>query len=238
MSNGNVFISGASRGIGNSIAYHFAENNFKVVGTSRKEFEFDKKIKNLIPLKLDVTSRKNIKDCFNYLKTKNLLPDILINNAGITSDQIFLKMKDENWDNVINTNLTGVFNLSKIFVKNMVKNKKGRIINISSISGLMGNPGQVNYASSKSALNGFTKSLAKELGSRNITVNCVAPGYVDTDMTSFLDEDTKKQIEESIPLGRIGNGKDIAKLVAFLASDEASYITGQTISIDGGLLMY
>ena len=238
MNNGNVFISGASRGIGNSIANHFAENNFKVVGTSRKEFEFDKKIKNLIPLKLDVTSRKNIKDCFNYLKTKNLLPDILINNAGITSDQIFLKMKDENWDNVIDTNLTGVFNLSKIFVKNMVKNKKGRIINISSISGLMGNPGQVNYASSKSALNGFTKSLAKELGSRNITVNCVAPGYVDTDMTSFLDEDTKKQIEESIPLGRIGNGKDIAKLVAFLASDEASYITGQTISIDGGLLMY
>ena len=238
MSNGNVFISGASRGIGNSIANHFAENNFKVVGTSRKEFEFDKKIKNLIPLKLDVTSRKNIKDCFNYLKTKNLLPDILINNAGINSDQIFLRMKDKNWDNVIDTNLNGVFNLSKIFVKNMVKNKKGRIINISSISGLMGNPGQVNYASSKSALNGFTKSLAKELGSRNITVNCVAPGYVDTDMTSFLDEDTKKQIEESIPLGRIGNGKDIAKLVAFLASDEASYITGQTISIDGGLFMY
>ena len=238
MSNGNVFISGASRGIGNSIANHFAENDFKVVGTSRKEFEFDKKIENLIPLKLDVTSRKNIKDCFNYLKTKNLLPDILINNAGINSDQIFLRMKDENWDNVIDTNLNGVFNLSKIFVKNMVKNKKGRIINISSISGLMGNPGQVNYASSKSALNGFTKSLAKELGSRNITVNCVAPGYVDTDMTSFLDEDTKKQIEESIPLGRIGNGKDIAKLVAFLASDEASYITGQTISIDGGLLMY
>ena len=202
------------------------------------KFEFDKKIKNLIPLKLDVTSRKNIKDCFNYLKTKNLLPDILINNAGINSDQIFLRMKDENWDNVIDTNLNGVFNLSKIFVKNMVKNKKGRIINISSISGLMGNPGQVNYASSKSALNGFTKSLAKELGSRNITVNCVAPGYVDTDMTSFLDEDAKKQIEESIPLGRIGNGKDIAKLVAFLASDEASYITGQTISIDGGLLMY
>ena len=124
------------------------------------------------------------------MKTKNLLPDILINNAGITSDQIFLRMKDEEWDNVIDTNLNGVFNLSKIFVKNMIKNKKGRIINISSISGLMGNPGQVNYSSSKSALNGFTKSLAKELGSRNITVNCVAPGYIDTDMTSFLDEDS------------------------------------------------
>ena len=238
MSNGNVFISGASRGIGNSIAYHFAKNDYVVVGTSRNEFEFDNKIKNLIPLKLDVTSREDIQNCFNDLKTKNLLPDILINNAGITSDQIFLRMKDEEWDNVIDTNLNGVFNLSKIFVKNMIKNKKGRIINISSISGLMGNPGQVNYSSSKSALNGFTKSLAKELGSRNITVNCVAPGYIDTDMTSFLDEDSKKQIEKSIPLGRLGSGEDISKLVAFLASDEASYITGQTISIDGGLLMY
>ena len=196
------------------------------------------KIKNLIPVKLDVTSREDIHNCFNDLKTKNLLPDILINNAGITSDQIFLRMKDEEWDKVIDTNLNGVFNLSKIFVKNMIKNKKGRIINISSISGLMGNPGQVNYSSSKSALNGFTKSLAKELGSRNITVNCVAPGYIDTDMTSFLDEDSKKQIEKSIPLGRLGSGEDISKLVAFLASDEASYITGQTISIDGGLLMY
>ena len=238
MSNGNVFISGASRGIGNSIAYHFAENDYVVVGTSRNEFEFDNKIKNLIPVKLDVTSREDIHNCFNDLKTKNLLPDILINNAGITSDQIFLRMKDEEWDNVIDTNLNGVFNLSRIFVKNMIKNKKGRIINISSISGLMGNPGQVNYSSSKSALNGFTKSLAKELGSRNITVNCVAPGYIDTDMTSFLDEDSKKQIEKSIPLGRLGSGEDISKLVAFLASDEASYITGQTISIDGGLLMY
>ena len=238
MSNGNVFISGASRGIGNSIAYHFAKNDYVVVGTSRNEFEFDNKIKNLIPVKLDVTSREDIQNCFNDLKTKNLLPDILINNAGITSDQIFLRMKDEEWDKVIDTNLNGVFNLSKIFVKNMIKNKKGRIINISSISGLMGNPGQVNYSSSKSALNGFTKSLAKELGSRNITVNCVAPGYIDTDMTSFLDEDSKKQIEKSIPLGRLGSGEDISKLVAFLASDEASYITGQTISIDGGLLMY
>ena len=130
MSNGNVFISGASRGIGNSIAYHFAENDYVVVGTSRNEFEFDKKIKNLIPVKLDVTSREDIHNCFNDLKTKNLLPDILINNAGITSDQIFLRMKDEEWDNVIDTNLNGVFNLSKIFVKNMIKNKKGRIINI------------------------------------------------------------------------------------------------------------
>ena len=238
MSNGNVFISGASRGIGNSIAKYFAQNDYIVVGTSRNEFKFDDKTENLIPVKLDVTSRDDVKKCFDFLKSENLLPDILINNAGITSDQIFLRMKNEDWDNVIDTNLNGVFNLSKIFVKNMIKNKKGRIINISSISGLMGNPGQVNYSSSKSALNGFTKSLAKELGSRNITVNCVAPGFIETDMTSFLEEDAKQRIEETIPLGRLGKGQDIAKLVAFLASDEASYITGQTISIDGGLLMY
>ena len=147
-------------------------------------------------------------------------------------------MRDEDWDNVINTNLNGVFNLSKIFIKHMVKNKDGRIINISSISGLMGNPGQVNYSSSKAALNGFTKSLAKEVGSRNITVNCVAPGFIETDMTSFLDENTKKDLIETIPLKRLGNPEDVSKLVLFLASDEASYITGQTISIDGGLLMY
>lgn len=238
MSNGNVFISGASRGIGNSIAKYFAQNDYIVVGTSRNEFKFDDKTENLIPVKLDVTSRDDVKKCFDFLKSENLLPDILINNAGITADQIFLRMKNEDWDNVIDTNLNGVFNLSKIFVKNMIKNKKGRIINISSISGLMGNPGQVNYSASKSALNGFTKSLAKELGSRNITVNCVAPGFIETDMTSFLEEDAKQRIEETIPLGRLGKGEDIAKLVAFLASDEASYITGQTISIDGGLLMY
>ena len=235
--NKNVFISGASRGIGRAIAYHFASNNFVVVGTSRNEFEFDQKNENLIPLKLDVTSRDDIAECFEMLKSKDLLPKILINNAGITSDQIFLRMKYEDWDNVINTNLNGVFNLSKIFVKNMIKHKEGRIINISSISGLMGNPGQVNYSSSKAALNGFTKSLAKELGSRNITVNCIAPGFIETDMTSYINENEKIKLLNSIPLKRLGKAEDVAKLVSFLASDKASYITGQTISIDGGLLM-
>ena len=236
--NKNVFISGASRGIGRAIAYHFAKNNFVVVGTSRNEFQFDQKSDNLIPLKLDVTSRDDVANCFEMLKAKDLLPKILINNAGITSDQIFLRMKNEDWDNVINTNLNGVFNLSKIFVKNMIKQKEGRIINISSISGLMGNPGQVNYSSSKAALNGFTKSLAKELGSRNITVNCIAPGYIETDMTSYIDENQKNKLLETIPLKRLGKSEDVAKLVSFLSSNEASYITGQTISIDGGLLMY
>ena len=238
MKNGNVFISGASKGIGKIIAYYFAKNNYTVVGTSRQEFEFNNKLENLIPIQLDVTSRDDIKACFGDLKNRGLLPNILINNAGITSDQLFLRMKDSDWDNVINTNLNGVFNLSKIFIKNMVKNRNGRIINISSISGLMGNPGQVNYSSSKAALNGFTKSLAKELGSRNITVNSVAPGFIETDMTSYLDDSAKKDVIETIPLKRLGKPEDVAALVMFLASEEASYITGQTISIDGGLLMY
>ena len=238
MSKGNVFISGASRGIGKSIANYFAENNYKVIGTSRNNFEFDNKSENLIPIKLDITSRDDIKECFNELKSKDLLPDVLINNAGITSDQLFLKMKDDDWDNVISTNLTGTYNLTKIFIRNMIKNKNGRIINISSVAGLMGNPGQVNYSSSKSALNGFTKSLAKEIGSRNITVNSIAPGFIDTDMTSFLDNDAKNAIIKDIPLKRFGEASDVAELALFLASNEASYITGQTISIDGGLLMY
>ena len=238
MTKENVFISGASRGIGKDIALLFATNGYKVIGTSRSDFSIDDNLDNFIPLKLDITSRNDIKDCFDYLKSENLLPNILINNAGITADQIFMRMKDEDWDNVIETNLTGTFNLSKIFIKNMIKNKSGRIINISSVSGLMGNPGQVNYASSKAALTGFTKSLAKEVGSRNITVNSVAPGYIDTDMTSFLDNDAKEKIINNIPLGRIGVTSDISELVMFLASDEASYITGQTISVDGGLLMY
>ena len=233
-----IFISGASRGIGNSLAKYFAEKNFIVIGTSRSDFEFDIKSESLIPIKLDITCREDIKKCYEDLKDKNMLPNILINNAGITSDQIFLRMKDDEWDNVISTNLTGVFNLTKVFIKNMIKNKYGRIINISSISGLMGNPGQVNYSSSKSALNGFTKSLAKEIGSRNITVNNVAPGFIDTDMTAFIDEEAKENIVETIPLKRFGTVNDVSELVYFLSSDNASYITGQTISVDGGLLMY
>jgi 3-oxoacyl-[acyl-carrier protein] reductase len=238
MNKKNIFVSGASRGIGRDIAVSFAKNGFNVVGTSRNDFIFNENLKNLIPIKLDITNRKDVQDCFEKLKQIDLLPNILINNAGITSDQLFIRMKDEDWDSVIETNLTGTFNLSKIFIKNMIKNKSGRIINISSISGLMGNPGQVNYASSKAALSGFTKSLAKEVGSRNITVNSVAPGYIETDMTAFMEDDAKSSIIKNIPLGRIGDVSDVSELVMFLASEDASYITGQTISVDGGLLMY
>jgi len=233
-----VLISGASRGIGAAIAMHLASLGYKVIGSARSEFKFDKPSDNLIPLKLDITCRESIKNCAAKLKEQNLLPDILINNAGITSDQLFLRMKDDEWDNVLATNLTGTFNLTKAFIKNMIKNRYGRIINISSISGLMGNPGQVNYSSAKAGLSGFTKSLAKEVGSRNITVNSVAPGFIETDMTSFLDEDSKNTIIKDIPLNRLGSPEDVSELVAFLAGDESQYITGQTISIDGGLFMH
>ena len=238
MSKEIVFISGASRGIGTSIAYHFSNLGHTVIGTSRNDFEFENSAENLIPLKLDITCRDSISACQSFLKEKDLTPSILINNAGITSDQIFLRMKDEDWDNVIATNLTGTFNLTKAFLKNMIKKKNGRIINISSVSGLMGNPGQVNYSSAKAGLSGFTKSLAKEVGSRGITVNSVAPGFIETDMTSYLDKNSKDEIIRGIPLNRLGSPKDISEIVAFLASNEAAYITGQTISVDGGLYMY
>jgi 3-oxoacyl-[acyl-carrier protein] reductase len=236
----NILITGASRGIGKSIAYYFARKGFNVVGTARSEFKFmDADFKGTFtPLKLDVTDRDSIKDAFSLLKEKELLPDILVNNAGITADQLFLRMKDDDWDNVLNINLTGTFNITKMFIKQMVKNRSGKIINISSVSGLMGNAGQVNYSSSKAALSGFTKSLAKEVGSRNITVNSIAPGFIDTDMTEYLDEKAKLDLESQIPLKRMGNASDISELVYFLASDEASYITGQTISVDGGLFMH
>ena len=189
-------------------------------------------------MKLDITCRDSVKSCAEQLKEKNLSPTVLINNAGITSDQLFLRMKDEDWDDVLATNLTGTFNITKVFIKNMIKNRYGRIINISSVSGLMGNPGQVNYSSAKAGLGGFTKSLAKEIGSRGITVNSIAPGFIETDMTSFLTDEAKSILVKDIPLQRMGDVKDISDLVVFLASNEASYITGQTISVDGGLFMY
>lgn len=238
MSKEIVFISGASRGIGTAIAKQFANNGYKVIGTSRNNFTFDSDNTNLIPLSLDITNRDSVNECMDYLKENNFIPSILINNAGITSDQLFLRMKDEDWDNVIATNLTGTFNLTKALIKGMIKNRYGRVINISSVSGLMGNPGQVNYSSAKAGLSGFTKSLAKEVGSRGITVNSIAPGFIETDMTSYLDEKAKKKLTQDIPLKRFGSVSDIAKLAIFLASDESSYITGQTISVDGGLFMY
>ena len=235
-----AFITGASRGIGLAIANALNQAGFDVIGTARGKFEFNpvNKDAKMVPLQLDITSREEVKNLPLILKEMNLMPSVIINNAGITKDQLFLRMSDDDWDKVIDTNLNGVFNVTKTFIKHLVKSRSGRVINISSVSGLMGNPGQVNYSSAKAALGGFTKSLAKEVGSRNITVNSIAPGFIDTDMTSYLDDEAKAEIVKGIPLQKLGNTNDISDLVLYLASDKAAYITGQTISVDGGLFMY
>ena len=235
-----AFITGSSRGIGLAIANALNQHGYDVIGTARSEFNFDPVNKNvkMISLQLDITSREEVKNLPSKLKEMDLMPNIIINNAGITSDQLFLRMSELDWDKVIDTNLNGVFNVTKAFIKHLVKSKSGRVINISSVSGLMGNPGQVNYSSAKAALGGFTKSLAKEVGSRNITVNSIAPGFIDTDMTSYLNDEAKAEIVKGIPLQKLGSTDDIADLVLYLASEKGAYITGQTISVDGGLFMY
>ena len=235
-----VLVTGASRGIGLEAAKHFSKEGYKVIGTSRGDFNLGDLIgdESAISVQLDLMSKESIKNLFAELKSEDLLPSVLVNNAGITKDQLFLRMKDEDWDDVIETNLNGLFRVTKAFIKPMVKNKFGRVINISSVAGLMGNSGQVNYSSSKSAMVGFSRSLAKELGSRNITSNVVAPGFIETDMTTFLNDDEKVEVSKNIPMKRFGTVQDVAKCIVFLASDEANYITGQTISVDGGLFMY
>ena len=239
MLNNTVLITGASRGIGLSIAQSFSDEGFYVIGTSRSKFDLETALgtKDCSHVKLDVTDRDTIKEVYEQLKNENNLPGTLINNAGITKDQLFLRMKDEDWDDVINTNLSSVFNITKAFIKPMLKEKEGRIINISSVAGLMGNPGQVNYSASKAAIGGFTKSLAKELASRNITVNSIAPGFISSDMTDALNDDQKVEILKQIPVQKFGDPKNIADLAIFLASEKGQYITGQTISVDGGLYM-
>ena len=235
-----VLVTGASRGIGLEVAKHFSKEGYKVIGTSRGDFNLGELIgdDSAISVQLDLMSKQSIKNLFADLKSQDLLPSVLVNNAGITKDQLFMRMKDEDWDDVIETNLNGLFRVTKAFIKPMVKNKFGRVINISSVAGLMGNSGQVNYSSSKSAMVGFSRSLAKELGSRNITSNVVAPGFIETDMTTFLNDDDKAEVSKNIPMKRFGTVEDVARCIVFLASDEANYITGQTISVDGGLFMY
>ena len=235
-----VLVTGASRGIGLEAAKHFSKEGYKVIGTSRGDFNLGELIgdDSAISIQLDLMSKQSIKNLFADLKSQDLLPSVLVNNAGITKDQLFMRMKDEDWDDVIETNLNGLFRVTKAFIKPMVKNKFGRVINISSVAGLMGNSGQVNYSSSKSAMVGFSRSLAKELGSRNITSNVVAPGFIETDMTTFLNDDEKVEISKNIPMKRFGTVEDVAKCILFLASDKANYITGQIISVDGGLFMY
>ena len=239
MLNKTVLITGVSRGIGLSIAQAFAGDGYFVVGTSRSPFDLEAALgsNQCMHIPLDVTDREAIKKAHEKLSASDLLPGVIVNNAGITKDQIFLRMKDDDWDEVINTNLSSVFNITKVFLKPMVKAREGRVINISSVAGLMGNPGQVNYSSSKAAIGGFTKSLAKEVASRNITVNSIAPGFISSDMTKALSEDQQSQILNQIPANKFGDPKNIADLAIFLASEKGQYITGQTISVDGGLYM-
>jgi 3-oxoacyl-[acyl-carrier protein] reductase len=234
-----VFITGVSRGIGLEIAKCFLNDGHFVIGTSRSHFNLSEALSSdqCLHMPLDVTDRDQVKSCLEQLKTLEKIPNVLINNAGITKDQLFLRMKDEDWDEVINSNLTSVFNITKLFIKSMVKNRSGKIINISSVAGLMGNPGQVNYSASKAGLGGFTRSLAKEVAARNITVNCIAPGFIETDMTNHFKSDELENILKQIPKNNMGNPQDIANLALFLASSSADYITGQTISVDGGLYM-
>jgi len=228
-----VLVSGGTKGIGGAIVAKFLNEGYSVIATTRDKTKANiVEHKNLIVENLDLSSKDSISEFQE--KVEGFKPSILINNAGVTKDNLFLRMSENDWTEVIETNLNGTYRLTKIFLKDMIKNKWGRIINIGSVSGLMGNSGQTNYASSKAALEGFTKSLAKEIGSRNITVNLVSPGFINTDMTSDL---SIEKLESQIPLGRMGNPLDVASLVVFLAGEGAGYITGQTLVVDGGLFM-
>lgn len=240
-----ALVTGASRGIGRAIALTLAGYGAIVIvnycGSKEKADEIVNQIKEnggtAIAYQADVADFEAVKTMFADITKEYGRIDILVNNAGITKDNLILKMSEEEFDAVINTNLKGVFNCLKQASRIMLKQKEGRIINISSISGVVGNPGQANYCAAKAGVIGITKSLAKELGSRGITVNAVAPGYINTDMTAVLKDDLKEKVTELIPLKRLGEVEDIAETVAFLASDKASYITGQTIQVDGGLGM-
>ena len=239
-----ALVTGASRGIGAGIAVEMARQGFIVIGTATTNdgakiitqmFELNKL--DGIGYVLDVNSNESINDLITKINTEIGEINVLVNNVGITKDALLLRMKDDDWDAVINTNLRSVYKLSQAVIKGMMKNRYGRIINISSVVGHTGNAGQTNYAATKAGISGFTKSLAQEIGSRGVTVNCVAPGFIDTDMTKALSEPQREQLLKHIPLGRLGAPADIAHAVCYLASDLAGYITGETIHINGGMLM-
>ena len=237
-------VTGASRGIGAAIAIELAKCGASVIGTAtsekgaeiiKKSFEINK-VKGQAMV-LDVNSNASIETLMNKINEEFGTVDILINNAGITRDTLLMRMKEEDWDAVISTNLKSVYKLSQAVLRGMMKNRSGRIINISSVVGHMGNAGQTNYAAAKAGINGLTKSLAQEVGSRGITVNAIAPGFIDTDMTRALDDTQRESLLKHIPLAKLGQPQDIAQAVCFLASDAANYITGETIHVNGGMLM-
>ena len=236
-----ALVTGASRGIGRAIAERLADDGFFVVGTATSDAGADSISVYLGEkgrgVRLDVSNVGSITDVMKAINDEFGTPTVLVNNAGITRDNLLMRMKDDEWDDIINTNLTSVFRMSKAVLRSMMKAKTGRIINISSVVGFTGNAGQANYAAAKAGMVGFAKSMAKEVGSRNITVNTVAPGFIDTDMTRELSDDIKNALLASIPLSRLGEAKEIAHTVAFLASAGAGYITGETLHVNGGMFM-
>lgn len=243
--NKTALITGATRGIGKQIALTLAQNGYDIAINYRKENDALKETKKEIEEKgvkcLTVQGDvSNFEDCERFVKEiikEYGKIDVLVNNAGITKDTLLMRMKKEDFEEVIDTNLVGTFNVTKNVISNMMKARSGRIINISSVVGVSGNAGQTNYSASKAGMIGFTKSLAKEVASRGILVNAVAPGFIETGMTDVLKEDIKEEIAKSIPLKRMGTTKDVANLVKFLAGEDSTYITGQVINVDGGMLM-
>lgn len=240
-----ALVTGASRGIGRAIALELAAAGADVVvnyaGSEAAASDVVQRIKELgresFMVKADVSSAQEVEEMFKQALEAFGRIDILVNNAGITRDNLIMRMKEEEFDQVIATNLKGVFNCVKAATRPMMKQRSGRIINISSVVGALGNPGQANYVAAKAGVIGMTKAAAKELASRGITVNCVAPGFIESDMTDKLPEDMRGQLLQQIPLARMGQPEDIARAVRFLASDDASYMTGQTIHVDGGMYM-
>lgn len=240
-----ALITGGTRGIGKEIACTLAEENYDIIINYRTENEELMKLKKEIEqkrvrcllLKGDVSNFEDCKKIVEEAINRMNHIDVLVNNAGITKDMLLMRMKPEDFNEVINVNLIGTFNMTKNVINYMMKERKGRIINVSSVVGISGNAGQTNYAASKAGIIGFTKSLAKEVASRNILVNAIAPGFIQTDMTNILKENVKDEIAKTIPLKRMGTAKDVANVVKFLVSEDSSYITGQVIQVDGGMLM-
>ncbi len=239
-----AMVTGASRGIGRAIAERLAADGFEIIGTATSDASLAQIEETLGPsgklklkFNLDVTDNDSIAALLDKLKDADLAPEILVNNAGITRDNLMLRMKDDEWADVIAANLNAVFSLSRGLLRSMVKARYGRIINITSVVGAAGNAGQANYAAAKAGVIGFTKSLAQEVANRNVTVNAVAPGFIDTDMTRKLNEQQQQAVLGQIPMARMGQASEIASAGAFLASEEAAYITGETLHVNGGMYM-
>lgn len=244
--NKNVLVTGGTRGIGEAISREFAKKGYDLIinyvnsndkaQNLKQELEKEYNIK-VLPIQTDISNEISIKNMVDTAINEFGKIDVLVNNAGITKDALLMRMKKEDFEDVINVNLLGTFNVTKNVIPYMIKQRSGRIINISSVVGVSGNAGQTNYSASKAGIIGFTKSLAKEVASRNILVNAVAPGFIETQMTDVLKQEVKEEIAKNIPLRRMGTPEDVANVVKFLAGEQSSYITGQVINVDGGMLM-